>query len=221
MKLYQPVKPFVITQQFAENRACIPVKGGSVIECDGNNPPKGYKSLYGATGHKGTDLAAFHNQPVYAAHAGTVAFIDTDPKSGLDVKVEYEENGTKYQTVYEHLLGYQPKVGDQIALGSLIGWADNTGYSSGDHLHFELKKWDGKKWVSIDCMPFMQPKFARDMGTPIRETLADLLETAAVIVRPRATSVAYERAVENLNKAPISKEIRALALKILREKYGK
>lgn len=159
--LFQPLSPFIINQKFGENSACVSTDGKlKVITCDGNKPPAGYKSLYGAGGHKGLDLYAYHGQPVYCAQDGTVEAIDTNPKTGLDVKVVTEFEGEKYMHVYEHLMGYQPKVGDKLKVGDLIGWADNTGYSAGDHLHFELKKWDGKKWVSIDPLPLMENIFA-------------------------------------------------------------
>jgi len=161
--LFQPVKPFVINQKFGENNACVTTDGtNKVISCDGNNPPAGYKSLYGSSGHKGLDLRTAHGQEVYCAQDGKVIHIDTNPKSGLDVRVQHEYKGDIYCTIYEHLLGYQPKVGDSLRVGQLIGWADNTGYSSGDHLHFELQKWDGKAWVSTDPMPHMENMFALD-----------------------------------------------------------
>lgn len=158
--LFQPVKPFVLNQGFGENQACVHIKDKYVITCDGNNPPEGFKSLYGPGGHKGLDLRAYHGQPVYASCAGIVEFIDTNPKSGLDVKIVSEVDGKKYRHIYEHLLGYQVKVGEKVGVGALIGWADNTGYSAGDHLHYQLELWDGKKWVAIDPIPLMDTMFA-------------------------------------------------------------
>ena len=150
-----PLRYVIITQKFGQNRACVPVMGGKVIPCDGTNPPNGYRSLYGAKGHTGIDMRAGHGTEVYAAQRGRVVHIDTDRRSGLDVRIEHTIGGQKYRTIYEHLLGYQPKVGDWVETGQLIGWADNTGYSSGDHLHFQLEKWENKMWVPIDPEPLM------------------------------------------------------------------
>lgn len=182
--LFRPVKPFVLNQKFGENNACIPINGGPVITCNGLKPPKGYKSLYGPKGHKGIDLRAFHNQPIYCALDGVVGKIDTDPKSGLDVGVVSDWNGKTYMHVYEHLLGYQPKVGDKVKSGDLIGWADNTGYSSGDHLHFELKELRGKTWVSIDPMPLMSEYHAQDIRT-LTETIARIADLVADLLRKK------------------------------------
>lgn len=173
--LFQPVKPFIINQRFGENNACVDIATGRiVITADGNNPPPGYKSLYGPGGHTATDLATTHGQPVYCAIPGTVYAIDTEPRSGLDVRVESIVGGKKYRTIYEHLLGYQVKKGQFAPLGSLIGWADNTGYSSGDHLHFVLQEEINGKWVNIDPLPLMNNTFALD-AVPVLKKLKELM----------------------------------------------
>lgn len=69
-----------------------------------------------------------------------LSYIDTKEKSGLDVRVESQFDGVLHRHIYEHLMGYQPMVGDKIMCGDLIGWAGKTGYASGDHLHFQLEK---------------------------------------------------------------------------------
>lgn len=183
-EFYRPVSPFIINQGFGENQSCVSLDGtNKVITCDGNNPPAGYKSLYGPGGHKGIDLRAYHGQEVYCARDGVVYNIDTNTKSGLDVKVLSEINGESYMHIYEHLLGYKPKVGDKVMTGQLIGWADNTGYSSGDHLHFELKKRIDGTYQSIDPLPLMDTIFALDILLIynkilyIKELVAKLLDT--------------------------------------------
>lgn len=188
--LFQPVKPFRINQSFGENRGCLSLDGSNkVIACDGNNPPAGYRSLYGDAGHLGLDLRALHGQEVYAAQTGIVYKIDTNPKSGLDVRIESELHGVKFRHIYEHLLGYQPKVGDKVQVGQLIGWADNTGWSAGDHLHFQFEIWDGRKWVPSDPMPYMEAKFAPDFLAEynkvlyLKELVAKLLDNFAVYLR--------------------------------------
>lgn len=177
--LFQPVSPFLVNQKFGDNYACVSEDGtNKVITCDGKNPPPGYLSLYGPKGHLGVDLKAYSGQPVYCACEGFVQFIDANPKSGLDVRIESHIDGEKYLHVYEHLLGHNTmKVGEYVKTGACIGWADNTGYSSGDHLHFELKKWTGNGWVSIDPIPLMVNMFA-----PNIDNLKALLEKLAVFL---------------------------------------
>jgi len=191
MKLiFQPLKPFRISQNYGENRACVSLDGTKkVISCDGNNPPAGYKSLYGPQGHGGVDVWATHGQEVYCAQDGIVYHIDTQPKSGLDVRVEHTINGIKFRTVYEHLMGYQPKIGDALRVGQLIGWADNTGYSSGDHLHFQMMMLENGVWVKVNPMLYMEPTFAKDQLALedkvlyLKELVAKLMDNWATYLR--------------------------------------
>lgn len=184
--LHQPISPFVINQRFGENNVCVDMATNrNVIICNGSNPPSGYKSLYGSLGHRGVDLRASHSQPVYCACAGTVIEIDTNPKSGLDVKVRSEINGKSYKHIYEHLLGYQPKLGQKLEVGDLIGWADNTGYSSGDHLHWEVQELRNNNWVSIDPLPYTFDSFALHVSQVkrLKEAVARLADMIADFLR--------------------------------------
>ena len=159
--MYQPVKPFHVNQFFGGNGICISNdQYNRIIDCDGTKPPSGFRSLYGPEGHKGLDLKIWRGQEVYCARDGVVVYIDTDTRTGLDVRVESNIGGKKYTHIYEHLLGYAPQVGSKIMTGQLIGWADNTGYSSGDHLHFEVRDEFGN---SIDPLSIMYPTFAKDI----------------------------------------------------------
>lgn len=188
--IYQPVKPFFISQWFAENKACVTTDGtNKVITCDGLKPPPGYKSLYGSQGHTGLDLPTKHGQEVYAAAEGIVYFVDTQPRSGLDVRIEHNIQGLRFRTIYEHLMGYQVKVGQKVSVGQLIGWADNTGYSSGDHLHFQMELWNGTGWDKVDPLLYMEKSFALDILKLsnqlkyLKEVLAKLLDNAAFKLR--------------------------------------
>lgn len=165
---YQPVFPFIVTQKFGQNLACVNMDN-KVISCDGTNPPPGYKSLYGPKGHLGVDLSITHGQEVYCCQKGMVSFIDTNPKSGLDVRVLSVIKGVEYKHIYEHLMGYQPKVGDILETGQLIGWCDNTGYSAGDHLHWQVEQNINNVWIPIDPLPLMAPIFAKTiLGLQLR-----------------------------------------------------
>lgn len=159
--IYQPIKPYHVNQSFGGNSICISTDGNSkIIGCDGTNPPQGYRSLYGAKGHLGLDLRAYHGQELVCAQRGRVVHIDTQERSGLDVRIESEINGIKFLHIYEHMLGYSVQVGDWVDTGQLIGWADNTGYSSGDHLHFEVRDMNG---VSMDPDKIMYPTYAKNI----------------------------------------------------------
>lgn len=148
--LYQPVSPFSINQGFGEDSACISNADNKTVISKRTQDlcPVGFRSLYTKTnGHNGLDLKAARWQPVYAAHDGVVTEIQTEEARGLgigivsDEKRFFEESGTKehYKTRYWHFIALDVYFGEKIKTGDFIGYADSTGYSSGDHLHFELK----------------------------------------------------------------------------------
>ena len=178
---YQPLKPFKINQLFGENKACVSIDGkNTYITCDGLNPPLGFRSLYGSKGHLGLDLAAWQGQEVYCIQRGKVYQIDTQIRSGLDVRIETEIDGKKFRHIYEHLLGFQHKVGDTVETGQLIGWADNTGYSSGNHLHLQVEQNIAGEWIPIDPLPLMENMFAKDILS-INNSLKYIKEQIALI----------------------------------------
>lgn len=150
--LFRPVSPFHINQQFGENKACIDIATGKkTIYCDGLNPPAGYRSVYSKiNGHNGLDLRAKNNQPIYSAQDGIVAELVDEPVRGLGLGIITTKKfyclETKklehFKIRYWHNARHNVRLGHTVSIGDLIAWADNTGYSSGDHLHFELKPVD-------------------------------------------------------------------------------
>jgi len=50
-----------------------------------------------------------------------------------------DENGTTYVTVYAHLSEFKVSVGDSVSQEDLIGLMRDTGYSTGSHLHYEVR----------------------------------------------------------------------------------
>ena len=105
-----------------------------------------YKEL-GLKGHNGLDLGAIDGSPVYAAHDGIVTFTGEDGAGGLTVVIrsneefELNEQNTFIKTLYVHLKknSFLVKPGDVVKVGQKIAEADNTGASTGSHLHFGLK----------------------------------------------------------------------------------
>lgn len=148
--LYQPVTPFRIAQYFGEDRACVSTTDGKTVISKETEAkcPVGYTSLYTQTkGHNGLDIPAKRWQPVYAAHDGIVAEVQTEIERGLGVGIVsnekrfFSETGKKenYKSRYWHFIALDVHLKDEVKTGDLIGYADSTGYSTGDHLHFELK----------------------------------------------------------------------------------
>lgn len=179
LRLYKPVKPHIVNQIFGVNRTMY--------------------SQFGLIGHNGIDLFTYHGQPVYAAHDG-ICYTEIDNNQGHGVTIrtheQYECAGqlVHFKTIYWHLEKSDAvvKTGQSVKAGDLIGYADNTGFSTGDHLHFGLKPqvWDNSSWGwvnqlqnnghlgAIDPTPFFTNTFAEHYKIMIllNTTLVGVLE---------------------------------------------
>jgi murein DD-endopeptidase MepM/ murein hydrolase activator NlpD len=134
-----------------------PTNEKRVTQKFGANP--GYYSQFGLPGHEGVDIAAALNSPIYAVAAGTVYLATANVGNyGIQVRIDH---GNGWKTVYAHNASLLVKVGDKVAAGQQIAKADNTGNSSGSHLHLTLKR-DGQPtpgWPAdiVDPTPFLMP----------------------------------------------------------------
>lgn len=131
-ELFYPVRPFFVFQGFGQ---CHPAV------CDI------YRKQLGLAGHNGLDVRASHGQIVRAAHDGIVTFAGEDGSAGYGVvirthdKREYNGGEVHMKSIYWHLKkdGIFVYAGQSVKVGDIIALADNTGLSTGDHLHFGLK----------------------------------------------------------------------------------
>jgi murein DD-endopeptidase MepM/ murein hydrolase activator NlpD len=102
----------------------------------------------GTVNHPGFDLAASSGTEVAAAAGGTVVHAGPAGTYGNLVTVRHD-NG--FETRYAHLSQVDVKVGDVVPAGAELGKVGTTGYSTGPHLHFEVRR-DG---VPIDPAPLL------------------------------------------------------------------
>ncbi|HHS98179.1 MAG TPA: M23 family metallopeptidase [Chloroflexi bacterium] len=86
--------------------------------------------------HKGLDIAAYLHDPIYAAAAGTVVFAGVSGGYGNLVIIEHADG---WESWYAHLSVISVTEGQEVEQGEVIGAAGSTGYSTGPHLHFELR----------------------------------------------------------------------------------
>ena len=87
--------------------------------------------------HKGIDIAGDIGDDVIAAMDGEVIYAEfNDGGYGNLIIITHEDD---MKTYYGHLNGFKVNVGDKIKKGDVIGELGNTGYSTGPHLHFELR----------------------------------------------------------------------------------
>lgn len=88
--------------------------------------------------HKGLDVALDMYEPILAAADGVVTFVGGDADLGLGWYIEVD-HGEGWSTVYAHLVEFAVWQGQEVSAGDLIGYNGNTGYSTGPHLHFEVR----------------------------------------------------------------------------------
>lgn len=90
----------------------------------------------GAGFHPGLDIEAGSGTPIHAAAAGVVVMAGDCGGYGNCVVIDH---GTSVATVYAHQSEVFSQVGDQVAVGQVIGLVGSTGKSTGPHLHFEVR----------------------------------------------------------------------------------
>lgn len=103
------------------------------------NSPYGYRSspISGKQEfHTGVDLKATMGTDIVAAESGTVIFAGNKGGYGKCVIINH---GNGLSTLYAHNSQIVVKVGQQVQRGQVISKAGTTGYSTGVHLHFEVR----------------------------------------------------------------------------------
>ena len=90
--------------------------------------------------HNGTDIGAGYGSEIWAADGGRVIFVGWQSGYGNTIMLDH---GNGYVTLYAHQSGFNVSMGQDVAQGEVIGFVGSTGYSTGPHLHFEIRQ-DGE-----------------------------------------------------------------------------
>ncbi|MBE9114526.1 peptidoglycan DD-metalloendopeptidase family protein [Lusitaniella coriacea LEGE 07157] len=115
--------------------------------------------------HSGIDLAGSIGTPVLAAQSGKVVYADWND-FGLGNAIEIQHGDGK-STVYGHNQRLWVKPGQMVQQGQIIAQVGSTGFSTGPHLHFEVRD----RETFLDPSPLLEPqRCARDRQTPTRIT---------------------------------------------------
>jgi hypothetical protein len=86
--------------------------------------------------HTGLDLGVRSGTPVYATAAGVARVIQSDSGYGNHVVLTH---GSGWITVYAHLSQFTVRDGEVVRRGDPVGLSGSTGFSTGPHLHYEIR----------------------------------------------------------------------------------
>lgn len=134
LEYYEAAKNTSFSPVFSTAEICPPIEKGRYTSYFGYriNPITGE---YGF--HTGLDIAAAEGTNIRAAFSGTVTKSGYDEKAGNYI---YLEHNNGFVTFYCHCSEILAEVGSNIRQGETIAKVGSTGYSTGPHLHFEIRK---------------------------------------------------------------------------------
>ena len=90
--------------------------------------------------HSGVDIAAGMGTPVKCSNSGVVVYSGWYGGYGKVVIVSHGNyKGKPTSTLYAHLSRYNVNKGAKVTKGQVVGHVGSTGYSTGPHLHFEVR----------------------------------------------------------------------------------
>ncbi len=99
--------------------------------------------------HTGIDIANSYGEIIRAADGGEVIFSGWWDGYGKAVVIDH---GRNISTVYGHMSRIYVENGNKVSKGQIIGLVGSTGYSTGPHLHFEVRV-NGKPTNPMKYLP--------------------------------------------------------------------
>jgi murein DD-endopeptidase MepM/ murein hydrolase activator NlpD len=112
----------------------------------------------GGRRHQGVDFPVGYGTRVGAAAPGTTIF--AAPNYGGYGHLVVIQHALGYTTWYAHLSRITSWVGERVEGGTRIGYVGSTGYSTGPHLHFEVRRYN----TPVDPAPLMSSAVAASAG---------------------------------------------------------
>ena len=86
--------------------------------------------------HEGIDIGAPVGTPIVAPADGVITFSGPKPGFGNFVQIVH---GYGIETIFGHMASLHVKKGEKVSRGTKIATVGNTGYSTGPHLHYEVR----------------------------------------------------------------------------------
>ncbi len=88
--------------------------------------------------HDGVDLSCPTGTPIHVADKGLVVFAGWQNAYGRTILIDH---GSGISTMYAHCSRLAVQKGQTVTRGQVIGYVGSTGWSTGSHLHFGLRKY--------------------------------------------------------------------------------
>ena len=118
--------------------------------------------------HTGVDLDSPMGTPVLAANSGTVVWVgygllgtkpvEKDPYgNAVVIKHEFGFNGQTIYTAYAHMSETNVWLNQPVKMGEQIGLVGSTGFSTGPHLHFEIRIGENKFLKTLNPELWLAP----------------------------------------------------------------
>ncbi len=124
----------------AQDPSTVYVGGGFAWPLPGNSYISsgfGWRTLGGYSDfHRGIDIPAPYGTPIHASKGGQVIVATGHNSYGNYVVIDH---GNGESTLYAHQSMIGCSVGQWVNQGDIIGYVGSTGYSTGNHLHFEVR----------------------------------------------------------------------------------
>ena len=134
----------IIQSRMQQNSGSDQIVHGSgtfIWPCNGPiTSPFGYRThpIFGTTiYHSGIDIGVDYNTPIHAADGGTVILAGWCGGYGNAVIIDH---GNGLQTLYGHNTSVAVSEGQTVSQGQVIAYSGSTGYSTGPHCHFEVRR---------------------------------------------------------------------------------
>lgn len=89
---------------------------------------------------------------VYATMNGTVRYYQDEYGSHT---VEVTNTSNTIKTIFMHLNTVFVKTGDTISAGNPIGTMGNTGFTTGEHLHYEITLNQNGTWIPVNPLGYI------------------------------------------------------------------
>jgi len=127
-----------------EKKIILPVKGSTL-----DNISSYYGEQRSDHIHKGIDIAMPLGSECFTLFGGTILNTGYSTSYGNFVEVL---NANGYKEFFGHLSKISVEKGDTLSRGDKVGEVGSTGYSTGNHLHYEIRDISGNKIDPLDYL---------------------------------------------------------------------